>query len=71
MLFQGKFDRARKLQKERMGDRERALEDENLSEKLEKNDTLALILSALMVFLPAALVVLGIVALIGYLFVIR
>ncbi|MBQ9300538.1 MAG: hypothetical protein IJ214_08500 [Clostridia bacterium] len=71
MLFQGRYDRARKLQKERMNGKERAFDDENLADKLEKNDTLALILSALMVFIPAALGVLAIVALIGYVFVIR
>ena len=54
-----------------MNGRERAYDEENLSDKLEKNDTLAMILSALMVFLPAALIVLGVVSLLGYLFVVR
>lgn len=71
MLFQGRYDKARKLQKERMEGRERAFDDESLADKLEKHDTLALILSALLVFLPAALVVLGVISLIGYLFVAR
>ena len=47
MIFQRKYERARALQKERMGDAPRALEEEDLAEKLEKKDTLALILSAL------------------------
>ena len=71
MIFQGKYDRARKLQKERMGDAPRALEQENLSDKLEKGDTLAMILSALLVFLPVALVFLLAIAAAGYFFIAR
>ena len=71
MIFQGRFEKARKLQQEQMNGRERAYDEENISDKLEKNDTLAMILSALMVFLPAALIVLGVVSLLGYLFVVR
>ena len=55
MIFQRKYERARRLQKERMGDAPLALEDENLADKLEKKDTLALILSAMIVIIPAAL----------------
>jgi hypothetical protein len=71
MIFQGRYDKARKLQQEQMNGRERAYDDDTLADKLEKNDTLAMILSALLVFLPAALAVLGVVSLIGYLFVVR
>ena len=71
MIFQRKYDRARQLQKDQMGESPRALEDENLAEKLEKNDTLALILSALIVIIPATLLFLGIAVGIGYLFVVR
>ncbi len=71
MIFQGRFEKARKLQQEQMNGSERAYDDENISNKLEKNDTLAMILSALMVFLPAALIVLGVVSLLGYLFIVR
>ena len=71
MLLQSKYDRARKLEKERIGDAPRALEDENLADKLEKNDLLALIISALITIVPAALLVLAAVAGIGYLFVVR
>ena len=70
MLFHGRYEKARKLQQEQLQGRERAFDDETLADKLEKHDTLAMILSAL-VFLPAALAVLGIVALLGYLFVVR
>ena len=71
MLFQGRYEKARRLQQERLNGRERAFDDDTLSDKLEKKDTAALIISALLVFLPAALLVLGIVSLIGYLFVVR
>ena len=66
MLFQRKYDRAKQLLKERAGDSPKALEDENLADKLEKNDTLALILSALLVFIPAVLVFLLIAVGVGY-----
>ncbi len=69
MLFQRKYDRAKQLLKERTGDSPKALEDENLADKLEKNDTLALILSALIVFVPVALIFLLIIAGIGYFWV--
>ena len=69
MIFQRKYERAVKHLKEQTGESPKALEDENLSDKLEKNDTLALILSALIVFVPAALVVLLIVAGVGYFWV--
>ena len=71
MLFQGRFEKALERLRQKQQGKERALEDENLADKLEKHDTLALFLSALLVFLPAALLVLGVVSLIGYFFVVR
>ena len=71
MIFQGRYEKARKLQQEQMEGRERAFDDEMLEKKLEKGDTLAMILSALAVFVPAALVLLGIVSAIGYFFIAR
>jgi hypothetical protein len=71
MLYRGRYDKAMARLKEKQRGKELALEDENLADKLEKNDTLALILSALLVFLPAALLVLGLVSLVGYFFVAR
>ena len=46
MIFGGKFDRARKLQQEKMEGRERAYDDDGIGSKLEKGDTAALIISA-------------------------
>ena len=71
MIFGGKFDRARKLQQEKMEGRERAYDDDGIGSKLEKGDTAALIISALITFLPVGLITLGVLALVGYLFVMR
>ena len=71
MMFRGRYDKAMARLKEKQQGKEMAFEDENLADKLEKNDTLALILSALLVFVPAALLVLGLVSLVGYFFVVR
>ena len=68
MLFQKKVNRALdKLHKES----EAARQDMDLQEEgipLEKNDFLAMVISAFLVFLPTALLVLGGIALIGYFF---
>lgn len=69
MIFQRKYERAMKHLKEQTGESPKALEDENLADKLEKNDALAMILSALIVIVPAALIVLLIVSGIGYFWV--
>ena len=54
-----------------MEGRERAYDDDGIGSKLEKGDTAALIISALITFLPVALITLGVLALVGYLFVMR
>ncbi len=71
MLFQRKDDRMKAFQKEQLGNAERALEDENLADKLEKNDTLALILSALIVIVPVALLFLLVVSAVGYFLIVH
>lgn len=71
MIFRGRYDRARKLQQEKMQGRERAYDDDQLGSKLEKGDTAALIISAMITILPVALIALGVLALMGYLFVVR
>ena len=71
MIFQGRYEKAQKLLRERMQGRPLAADEDDLENQLEKHDTLALILSALIVFLPAALIVLGVISLIGYFFVVR
>ena len=71
MIFRGRYDLARKLQQEKMQGRERAYDDDQLGSKLEKGDTAALIISAMITILPVALIALGVLALVGYLFVVR
>ena len=71
MIFRGKYERARALQKEQMRGRDLVYDDENIADKLEKNDTLAMILAALLTFLPAALVAIAVICLIGWLFILR
>ena len=55
--------------KERTGNSPNALEDENLADKLEKNDALAMVIAGLLVIVPVALVVLLIVCGVGYFWV--
>lgn len=69
MMFRGKYDRARSFQKEQMQGRQLASDVDDLEGQLEKHDTLALILSALITFLPAALIALGVICLVGWLFI--
>ena len=54
-----------------MRGRDLAIDDVDLEDKLEKNDTLAMILAALLTFLPAALIAIGIMLLVGWLFLFR
>ena len=71
MIFRGRFERAKALQKEQMQGHNLAVDDVDLEDKLEKNDTLAMILAALLTFLPAALIAIGIMLLVGWLFLFR
>ena len=69
MMFRGKYDRARAFQKEQMKGRPRAADADDLEGMLEKHDTLAMILSALLTFLPVALIALLLICLAGWLFI--
>ncbi len=71
ILFQRKFDRMKAFEKERLGNDRRALEQENLEDCLEKNDTLALILSALITIVPVALVFLCLISAIAYFLIVH
>lgn len=70
MLFQKKVDRAlNKLHEDSdFAGKEREPEFEKEEIPLEKHDLLAMVISAFLVFLPVAVVVLGIIALVGYFF---
>ena len=66
--FKGRYDRFRKLQKEKMGEQPtgRAPCDE-----MEKGDGLAMLIAAFITIVPICLVVLAILALAGYFFIVR
>lgn len=68
MLFQRKVNRALERLHE---ENEAAQQDMDFREEelpLEKNDFLAMVISAFLVFVPAALLALGGILLVGYLF---
>ena len=74
ILFERKFERARKLQKEKNAARQsdcNGREALELTDVMEKGDTLAMIIAGLITILPAALVTLVILAAAGYFFVMR
>ena len=70
-MFEGKRKRAEQFLREQIEGKEMALLDENLNAKLEKGDRLAMVLSALLVIVPVALIALVVLALAGYFFVVR
>ena len=77
MIFEGRFNRARKFQQEQKAKREGNINpddpknDVELSDMMEKGDMFAMILSAVITILPVALIVLLFLAAVGYFFVIR
>ena len=66
--FKGRYDRFRKLQKEKMGEQpiDRAPCDE-----MEKGDGLAMLIAAMITIVPICLVVMVVLALAGYFFIVR
>ena len=67
MLFRGKYDRAMEQLRSRTPKDEN---DEGLSRYMEKGDLAAMLISAAIVILPVGLIVLGLLALVGFLFVV-
>ena len=70
-MFEGKRRRAEEFLRRQSEGKEKALLDEELDAKLEKNDRLAMLISALLVIVPVALIVLVVLALAGYFFIVR
>lgn len=60
MLGPGKLDRAFDLLKERKAEREEIFKDTNIEANLEKNDFVAMLISALLTFLPLVMLLLAI-----------
>lgn len=71
ILFHRKYEKLREFEREQLGDSPKALENGNLSDHLEKNDTLALILSALITIVPVALVFLCLISAIAYFLIVH
>ena len=76
MLLQEKIERARKLQQENIHPKEdiyseysgEKLYEPTIKDELEKGDMIALMLSGLFAILPLALLALGVIVLIAFLF---
>lgn len=71
ILFHRKYEKLRAFEQEKLGNDVKALECENLADHLEKHDTLALILSALITIVPAALAFLLLVSGIAYFLIVH
>ena len=71
ILFHRKYEKLRAFEQEQLGADPKALECENLADHLEKGDTLALILSALITIVPAALVFLCVISAIAYFLIVH
>ena len=70
MIFRGRFDKQIQNIREKNQGR-RAYDENDIRNILEKNDVLAMIISAMLVILPTAIAVLVVISLIGRFFVVR
>ena len=71
MIFRSKYDKQIKHIQEKNAGRERAYDRDDVQNIMEKGDLPAMIISAMLVILPVALVFLLIVAAAGYFFIAR
>ena len=71
MLFERRYDKQMERIKKQNDGKKRVADEENIQGMLEKHDTLALILSALIVILPVALLFLLAISAIGFFFIVR
>ena len=71
MIFRSKYDKQIQNIQEKNKGRERAYDRDDMHNVMEKGDLPAMIISAMLVILPVALVVLLIVSAAGYFFVAR
>ena len=71
ILFHRKFEKLREFEREQLGDSPKAFESDHLADHLEKNDTLALIISALITIVSVALVFLCLISAIGYFIIVH
>lgn len=71
ILFQGRYDKQLKNIQEKNKDTQRVYDVEDVRNVLEKGDVTAMIISALLVIVPVALVFLVVISLIGFFFIAR
>ena len=71
MLFRGRYDKQIERIKEKNKDTQRMYDVEDVRNVMEKGDVPALIISALLVIVPIALLVLLVVSFIGFKFIVR
>lgn len=71
MLFRGRYDKQIERIKEKNKDTQRVYDVEDVRNVMEKGDVPALIISALLVIVPIALLVLLVVSFIGFKFIVR
>ncbi len=71
MLFQGRYEKQLKRIKEQNNGSKRVYDTEDIQNILEKGDIPAMIISALLVIVPVALVFLAAISFIGFRFIVR
>ena len=71
ILFQGRYDKQLKNIQEKNKDTQRVYDVEDVRNVLENGDVPAMIISALLVIVPVALVFLVVISLIGFFFIAR
>ena len=68
MPFQGRYERFRKLQREKMGEQ---ITDRAPCDEMEKGDGLAMLIAAMITIVPICRAVMAVLALAGYVFSVR
>lgn len=71
--FHGRYERFRQLQRERMGGEQETMPGQDMltpADAMEKGDLLAMLIAALVTIVPACLLVLAVLALVGYFFIV-
>lgn len=71
MIFWSKYERALNFVREKMKDKEKTFEHDDMKNVMEKGDKLAMIIAALITILPIVLLILIAVTLLAYFFVVR
>ncbi len=69
--FFGRYERARKLQKEKREQMPYGRDETAPIEEMERGDLLAMLIAALITILPIALIVLAVLSLAGFFFIVR